>query len=68
MTVIKLIKVEVGDMVKLRKTHPCGSDTWQVTRIGADIGLCCQGCRHRVLLARDKFRQSVKVIIGKEGQ
>lgn len=42
----------VGDVVKLKKPHPCGSYDWTVTRLGADIGLKCQGCERRVMLTR----------------
>jgi hypothetical protein len=49
--------VQPGDGVRLRKTHPCGSRDWTVTRIGADIGLACAGCGRRVLLTRDDFER-----------
>lgn len=42
----------IGDVVKLKKSHPCGSYDWTVTRLGADIGLKCRGCERRVLLTR----------------
>jgi hypothetical protein len=42
----------LGDVVKLKKPHPCGSYDWTVTRLGADIGLKCRGCERRVLLTR----------------
>jgi hypothetical protein len=42
----------LGDVVRLRRRHPCGSDTWLVDRLGADIGLRCQGCNRHVLLER----------------
>lgn len=42
----------VGDVVKLKKPHPCGSYEWTVTRLGADIGLKCSGCERRVMLTR----------------
>ncbi len=42
----------LGDVVKLKKPHPCGSYDWTVTRLGADIGLKCLGCERRVLLTR----------------
>jgi hypothetical protein len=44
--------VLLGDVVRLRRAHPCGSDTWLVDRLGADIGLRCQGCGRHVLLER----------------
>ena len=58
-----LIEVAVGDTVRLRKVHPCGSSIWVVTRIGADIGLKCQGCAHRVMLTRREFNKSVKTVL-----
>ena len=42
----------LGDVVRLRKTHPCGGDTWLVDRLGADIGLRCQTCGRHVLIER----------------
>ena len=42
----------LGDVVRLARRHPCGSDTWLVDRLGADIGLRCQGCGRHVLLER----------------
>lgn len=42
----------LGDVVRLRRAHPCGGDTWLVDRLGADIGLRCQGCGRHVLIAR----------------
>ena len=57
------IKVELGDIVRLRKKHPCGSYEWEVVRLGTDIGLVCQGCRRRVLLPRSAFNKRIKTII-----
>ncbi len=42
----------VGDVLTLRKPHPCGSREWTVVRLGADIGMTCSGCGRRVLLPR----------------
>ena len=42
----------LGDVVRLRRAHPCGNSTWMVDRLGADIGLRCQGCGRHVLLER----------------
>lgn len=57
------IEVHVGDIVRLRKPHPCGSYDWQVVRIGADIGLVCQKCGRRVLLPRGDFNKRVKTFL-----
>jgi len=47
-----VLDVYLGDVVRLRKAHPCGSSEWLVDRLGADIGLRCQGCGRHVLLER----------------
>jgi hypothetical protein len=46
------LELFLGDVVRLRKAHPCGSSTWLVDRLGADIGLRCEGCGRHVLLER----------------
>jgi len=55
--------VQPGDIVQMRKPHPCGSDRWQVYRIGADIGIRCLGCNRRVMLDRATFNKRLKKII-----
>jgi hypothetical protein len=47
-----VLSLLLGDVVRLRRAHPCGADTWLVDRLGADIGLRCQGCGRHVLLER----------------
>lgn len=47
-----VIDLRLGDRVRLRKPHPCGGRTWEVVRVGADIGLACDKCGRRVLLER----------------
>jgi len=47
-----VLDVYLGDVLRLRKAHPCGSSEWLVDRLGADIGLRCQGCGRHVLLER----------------
>ncbi|HET7520612.1 MAG TPA: DUF951 domain-containing protein [Candidatus Limnocylindria bacterium] len=46
------VELQIGDLIRLRKAHPCGSHEWRVQRIGADIGLVCAGCGHRILMDR----------------
>jgi hypothetical protein len=60
--------VQVDDLVRLRKPHPCGSYEWRVVRIGADIGLKCQVCGRRVLLDRRNFNKRVKTVIRRGGE
>ncbi len=59
------IPVSVGDVVQMRKPHPCGSYIWTVTRIGADIGLRCQQCGRRVMLPRGEFNKRLKAFISR---
>jgi hypothetical protein len=56
-------EVKLGDVVRLRKAHPCGSYEWEVVRLGADIGLKCLKCQRRVLLAGDVFRRRPKSLV-----
>lgn len=58
-----LVDVQVGDKVRLRKPHPCGSYEWDVLRIGADIGLKCCTCGRFVMLPRSEFNKRVKQIM-----
>lgn len=52
--------IAVGDVVRLRKPHPCGADGWRVVRIGAEVGLRCVGCDRKVVLLRRLFRRQYK--------
>ena len=61
-------EVDVNDLVRLRKPHPCGSYEWRVVRIGADIGLKCQVCGRKILLDRSSFNKRVKTVIRRSGQ
>ncbi|MGI6083508.1 MAG: DUF951 domain-containing protein [Limnochordia bacterium] len=54
------IRFELGDIIRLRKAHPCGSDEWEILRTGMDIRLKCQGCGRVVLLARPKVERGLK--------
>lgn len=53
----------LGDIVETRKGHPCGSNNWEIIRLGADIKIKCVGCGRIVMLPRVKFEKSVKKII-----
>jgi len=57
--------IRLGDVVRMRKQHPCGGYEWEVVRLGADIGIKCQTCGHRVLLPRRKFEKSVKKLVSR---
>jgi hypothetical protein len=53
----------IGDIVQMKKTHPCGSSEWEIIRLGADIKIKCMGCGRIVMLPRMKFEKDVKKII-----
>ena len=54
--------IQVGDIIKLKKQHPCGSKEWEVLRVGADFRLKCLGCEHQVMMARTLVEKSTKEI------
>lgn len=56
-------KLTIGDIVEMRKQHPCGSYEWEIVRVGADIGLVCCGCQRRIMLPRRKFAKGAKKFI-----
>lgn len=56
------MQYEVGDIVKLKKKHPCGSFEWEILRVGADFRLKCLGCEHQVMMARKLVKKSTKEI------
>ena len=47
----------LGDVVRLKRRHPCGGDTWLIDRLGADVGLRCKGCGRHVLIARSSLER-----------
>ncbi len=57
---------QVGDVLELKKAHPCGTNNWQVVRLGADIGLMCTGCGHRLLIDRVKLEKALKRSVNRE--
>lgn len=57
------LELRMGDVLKLKKPHPCGSDQWQVVRLGADIGVRCLGCGRQVLLNRFYLERRVKAVV-----
>ncbi|MBO0782911.1 MAG: DUF951 domain-containing protein [Ktedonobacteraceae bacterium] len=61
-----LMHFALGDRLRLRKPHPCGSYDWEVVRLGADIGLRCEKCGRRVLLPRSEVERRVKQVLPKQ--
>jgi hypothetical protein len=61
----EIVDFRMGDVVRLRKPHPCGGFEWDVVRIGADIGLKCRICGHRVLLERRTLEKRLKTFVSR---
>lgn len=57
--------LQIEDRLRLRKPHPCGGYEWKVVRLGADIGIECLTCRHRVLLTRRELSRRIKKFLPK---
>ncbi|MCB0101049.1 MAG: DUF951 domain-containing protein [Anaerolineales bacterium] len=60
--------LQMKDLLRLRKPHPCGSYDWTVVRLGADIGLECKGCQHRVMLTRRELAKRMKLNVSQQAR
>lgn len=60
------LDLRIGDIVKLKKKHPCGGYHWEITRTGIDIGLKCLCCGHKVLVPRIKIERRIRQIIKRD--
>ena len=60
--------IQVGDKLKMKKKHPCGTDIFSVTRIGMDFKLKCDGCGHEVMIPRSKAEKAIKKIIRSDSE
>ncbi len=58
--------IQVGDIVKLKKQHPCGSFLWEVLRVGIDFRLKCKGCDHQIMIPRKQIEKNIRQVIKKE--
>lgn len=58
-----MVRFHIGDIVKMKKPHPCGCDQWEILRVGADFRIKCLGCGHMVMLPRPKFERAVKAVV-----
>ena len=65
------MKIELNDILTMKKPHPCGSREWKVVRVGADCRIECVGCGHQAMISRAKLSKNVKDIrktLEKNGQ
>ncbi len=63
-----MLEVRIGDRIGLRKQHPCGGRVWRVHRLGADIGLTCETCGRRVMLARADLERRFSAWVERGGE
>ena len=56
------MEIHVGNIVKLKKPHPCGSKEWEVLRVGMDFRLKCMGCEHQVMIPRKQVEKNIRQI------
>ncbi len=54
---------DLHDVVEMKKPHPCGTNSWEIIRMGADIRLKCTGCNHLVMMPRREFERKMKKVI-----
>ncbi len=57
------LELKIGDVLRMKKPHPCGGSLWTVTRLGADIGMTCRECGRYVLLARSQLARRLKQVL-----
>ncbi len=58
-----MMDIRVGDIITLKKQHPCGSKDWEVLRIGADFRLKCKGCNHQIMIPRPQAEKNIRNIV-----
>jgi len=61
-----VVNFEMGEMLRLRKKHPCGGFEWEVVRLGADIGIRCTTCSRKVLMPRSTIEKRMKLRLTKD--
>lgn len=64
----EVVSVEIGDVVKLKKKHPCGANEWEVEKLGMDIGLKCVGCGRKVRILRSQFDRRFRGYLKRAGE
>ena len=59
---MRIIKLDVGDTLEMKKQHPCGGKLFTVLRVGSDIRIRCQGCGHDITVPREKLEKNIKKV------
>lgn len=65
---MNIIKFAVGDLLELKKPHPCGTNRMRVARVGSDIRIICEGCGRDMTLPREKLEKAVRHILPAEAE
>ena len=60
--------LKVGDVIKMKKSHPCGTNAWELRRVGMDIRIRCTGCGHQIMLPRKQVEKAVRGFVSRSGQ
>ena len=60
------MNIGVGDILTMKKAHPCGEKRWLVLRTGADFRLRCMGCGHEIMTAREKAEKNIRAVLSRE--
>ncbi len=55
--------IRLGDILTMKKTHPCGSKQWEVLRVGMDFRLKCMGCGHTIMIPRSKAEKNIRGVV-----
>lgn len=63
----ELYPYQEGMRIKMKKVHPCGGDSWLVLRVGAEVKLSCETCKHELILSRRKLEQATKAVLNSPG-
>ena len=61
-----VLEIRLGDVLRLRKEHPCGGSQWVVVRLGADIGIKCLKCQHQVMIERATLEKRIRAFVSRE--
>lgn len=56
------MELQVGEVIKLKKQHPCGSNEWEILRVGMDFRLKCLGCGHQIMIPRKQVEKNIKQV------
>ena len=58
----RIVDLHLGDVLTLKKKHPCGGSQWEIVRVGMDVGVVCRTCNRRITLVRSELERRIKLI------